>query len=374
MRLYISTPLSIIAGVGLVLAIIAATAIDRGGETVRWAKEKEIRAVASQVDLALARAARNAMASAELFAAMPGLPEAIEREDTPWLKGLLPIFQHQRAKYGVQGLTVLKAPTKVVFRMHDPGRFGDDIGSVRPMLVAASRLHESQTGLEVSSSGVAVRGVAPVFLKGAPVGLVEWLMGLLDIAKEIHEATDAEITFFINRNRLGDRASSDDRKIGPMSALASTDWEQVSSILTADDMEPVNAVRVDYRTWRRADYAMVLVPLFDYAGERMGTVVAIREINDFAHAAGLTRAILVAASIAATILCCGLVIVVIRGQVIRPMARLATRTVALTRGDFSSPVPDTGRADEVGEHADALESLRQSLLRRSLPQAPKKAA
>jgi methyl-accepting chemotaxis protein len=373
MRLSISTPLSIIAGIGLALAAVAGIAMDRGAETVRWAKEKEIRSVAAQVDRVLARASRSAMASAELFAAMPGIAGAIEQDDMTWFKGLVPIFQHQRSKYGVQGITLLRLPARVAFRTHDPGRYGDDVSASRPMIVETSRLHESRTGLEVSSSGVAMRGVAPVFLNGTPVGLVEWLVGLLDIAKEIHEATDAEITFFIDRARLDARAA-DDRRVGPMAALASTDWEQVSSLLHGDDLDPVNEVRVDYRTWHRTDYATVQVPLFDFAGERIGTVVAVREINEFARAFGLTRAILVTASVAGTLVCCGLVTVVVRGRVLRPMARLADRATALANGDFSAAVPGMGRANEVGEHAEALETLRQSLLRRALPQAPGKAA
>jgi HAMP domain-containing protein len=370
MRLYVAAPLSIIAGIGAVLSIVAVLAIGRSTDTVQWSKNKEMLRVATLISDVLRITTSNAVAQAELVAGMPGVGAALARQDREWLRSVLPVFQQQRAKYGVEGLTFIAPPALTVLRLSDPSRFGDDQSASRPMLLAASRLREAQGGLEISRTSIGLRGVAPVTNENRTVGLVEWRVGLFGIAREMNEVTDAEITVFFNRDRLVGNRAAEERQVGEMSALASTAWELTSALVRPEDLKPVNAVKVEFRTWRKTDYALVHVPLFDFAGERIGTVVAVAESNEFARAESANRAILTAAVIVGTLACAGLVLVVLRSRLLRPMGRLAERSERLSKGDFTSPVPDLGRKDEVGVQSAALESLRQSLLKRALPAPP----
>jgi methyl-accepting chemotaxis protein len=370
MRLYVAVPLSIIAGVGTVLAVLAFIAIGRSSDTVQWSKHKDMLRVGSLISEALRTATSDAVAQAELVAGMPGVSEAMARSDRDWLKSILPAFQQQRAKYGAEGLTFLTPPALTLIRLDDPGRFGDDQSASRPMLLAVSRLRESQGGLDVSRNSVGLRGVAPVSFENRLAGLVEWRVGLFGLARQMNELTEAEITIFFNRDRLVGNRAAEERQVGEMSAMASTSWGLTSALILPEDLKPVNAIKIDFRTLRGSDYAMVYVPLFDFAGDRVGTVLAVAERNEFAKAEHANRTILFTVVIAGTLVCSGLVLVVLRTRLLRPMSRLAERAQRLATGDFTSPVPDRGRTDEVGVHAAALESLRQSLLKRRLLQQP----
>jgi methyl-accepting chemotaxis protein len=59
----------------------------------------------------------------------------------------------------------------------------------------------------------------------------------------------------------------------------------------------------------------------------------------------------------------------LRGGVLRPLARLEQRVVALGGGDLSAPVPETGREDEIGRLARAAEALRCALARNAANEA-----
>lgn len=369
MRLSAAAPLTIIAGVAAVLGVIASIAVNRSAETARWARDREMAATASLIDVTLRQATRTAIAQAELLAGMPGVGSAVARQDRDWLKTVLPVFQRQRSKYGVDGVSFIRPPAIELLRLHDIPRFGDDQSAERPLLVATSRQHEAQGGLEITATSVGIRGIAPVFDNGNPVGLVEWRVGLFGVAQEIHEATKAEVTFFLDHGRLTGNRTAEERRLGPMAGLASTDWEQAAALLTGQDLEPVNNIKVDYRRWRSTDYAVVQVPLFDFAGDRVGTLAAVRETTDFTRAENIAKAGVIASALVGILACYGLVLVVLRGKILRPMGRLSTRATALARGDYSSAVSDTGRDDEVGEHAGALEKLRRNLLARTLPPA-----
>ena len=367
MRLQVSAPLLIMACVATVLSVVAMIAVERSAATVKWAKEKEMNGVAALVEATLRQSSRTATAQAELIAGMPGVGGALAAGDMAWLKQIVPTYQHQRAKFGVEGAAFVLPPAKIALRLHDLSRSGDDQSARRPLLVISNRLHEPQSGIEVSPTSSAMRGTAPVTFKGSHVGVMEWSVGLFTIAQEIHDIANAEVTFFLQEERLEGNRAAEDRRIGGMTGFVSTDWDLTSSLLRATDLETYNGTKLTYHSVHGIDYAAVHVPLFDFSSQRVGTVVAIREVGEFARVEKVLRAVLLTAVVVGTLACGGVVLTVVGGQLIRPMTRLSARARTLSSGDFSAPVSDLGREDEVGALAGALESLRQSLLRRIPP-------
>lgn len=367
MRLRVSAPLSIMASVAIVLAAIAMIASERSAATVQWAKEKEMNGIAALVEAGLRQSARTAVAQAELIAGMPGVGPALARGDVAWLKGIIPAYQHQRAKFGIEGAAFVTPPATVALRLHDAARMGDDQSAKRPILVVSNRLHEPQSGVEISPTSAAMRGTAPINHNGVHVGIVEWSIGLFTIAQEIHDATNAEVTFFVEPKRVEGNRTAEERRLGPVAGLVSTDWEQASSLLRPLDLEEFNGVKITYHTLHSVDYGAVHVPLFDFSGQRVGTVVAVREVNEFSRAQRVLRAVLTTAVIVGTLAIGVVVVMVITGMMVLPIGRLSNRAGTMAKGDFSSPVSDIHRDDEIGGFARALEAMRQSLLRRFPP-------
>ncbi|HXV29669.1 MAG TPA: cache domain-containing protein, partial [Sinorhizobium sp.] len=91
----------------------------------------------------------------------------------------------------------------------------------------------------------------------------------------------------------------------------------------------------------------------------------------------LTQSIIVAVVLVVVLI--GAMIVLIRGLAAKPVTRLATTIGALADGNTSVDVPMTGRGDELGVMAKAIEFFRQKLieieeLRRKTEEAEKEAA
>lgn len=88
-------------------------------------------------------------------------------------------LQELNARY----LEVHMAPdATVLLRMHRLERFGDRIGSLRPLVMKVLTTGEIQAGMEVSRHGAGYRGVVPVFEEGSvesPIAAIEVGLGLL---------------------------------------------------------------------------------------------------------------------------------------------------------------------------------------------------
>ena len=293
MRLSLSVPLSVMASVTLVLTVVADIAIDRSFESIRWAKDKQMEAVAATVNSTLREAGHNAMAQAELIAGMPGVSDAVAKSDVDWLKGMAPDYQRQRAKYGIDGASFVLPPATMLLRLHDLSRAGDDQSQKRPLLVTANTMQVPMSGLEISSTTIGMRGTAPVSSNGTHVGTVEWAIGLFRIAQEIHDSTNSEITFFIDRSRVEGNRLAEERLIGPMSGMVATDWELATSVVTPVDLEPFNGDKILYRNLHGTAYGIVHVPLYDFSSQRVGTVVAVRDVSEFTRAENTIRSIVI---------------------------------------------------------------------------------
>jgi len=79
-----------------------------------------------------------------------------------------------------------------------------------------------------------------------------------------------------------------------------------------------------------------------------------------AHAETMNR--LTVAALAIALIACTLVGIA-ASRLFRPFAAMSTRIEALAAGDTESPVGDTGRGDEIGAVARALETLREAVRR-----------
>jgi methyl-accepting chemotaxis protein len=105
-------------------------------------------------------------------------------------------------------------------------------------------------------------------------------------------------------------------------------------------------------------YGVVLIPLKSGAGASLGVIAIAKDFSQSRAAAG--RSVIWQGLIAVMGVLClaGIVIVVLRGFLLSPLAELNDRFAALARGAPSGPVEDAdGLCDELrtlAEHHDAI--------------------
>jgi methyl-accepting chemotaxis protein len=76
-------------------------------------------------------------------------------------------------------------------RAWKPNKFGDDLSSFRPSVVAVNNTKQAIVTFEVGNAGLSLRAVVPVLNKGEHLGSLEFMQGLNSVAKSFKKASGA---------------------------------------------------------------------------------------------------------------------------------------------------------------------------------------
>ena len=370
MKLKAIAPLAMVSCVAGVLALVSVLAYQDAGDTVNWAKGKQLAGISTMIEVFLHEQQLQTTAAAEQIASLPLVGELVAKNDREGLlKALLPGFRKQVTKYGVESLAIVTPPATTVVRLHEPERFGDDQSASRPILVFTNQTREVQSGLEISSVA-GIRGVAPVYNGTAHVAALEVATGLGPTLAELKSVTGADLTVLLKDSEVPANSKvrkNENRKVRDYIAAEATDWTFLAKALRETDVDRVNEGSIETRTVGGVDVGVIKVPLYNFAGKNVGAVFAVKEVSEFGRALkdALVR-LLVAAGIG-LVITAGASLLIISGMILRPLERLGKRLKALSTGDFSTKVEALARKDEIGEVATSVESVRVDLLRRFAP-------
>src|SRR5690606_20921882 len=86
---------------------------------------------------------------------------------------LVPAFQALKKDYAVDQLQFHTPPATSFYRVHMPGKSGDDLSSFRHTVVETNPTRKPIQGLEKGVAGLGIRGVVPVYHQDSHIGSVE---------------------------------------------------------------------------------------------------------------------------------------------------------------------------------------------------------
>ncbi len=370
MKLKVAAPLAMVSSVAAVLAFVSVLAYQDAGDTVEWAKGKQLASISTMIEVFLREQTLHTTEAAELLGSIPQVGEMVAKNDHDGLiKMLMPGYRKATTKYGVEALGIVSPPATTVARLHNPGKFGDDQSAYRPLLVFTNQTREVQSGLEIASVA-GVRGVVPVYNGTTHVGALEIATGLGATLAELKTITGAEMTVLLKDSAVpanSEVRKNEARKIRDFIAAEATDWTYLAKALRETDVDRVNEGGYETRTVGGLDVGVVKVPLFDFSGKNVGAIFAVKEISEFGRALKDALVRLVVAAGIGLIITGGMALLVTSGLLLRPVERLGKRLKTLAGGDFSTKVEAISRKDEVGDLAVSIESMRVDLLRRFPP-------
>ncbi len=93
----------------------------------------------------------------------------------------------------------------MLLRLHSPAHFGDNFTSNRQIVVTVHSTGKAQSGLEIGTSGLAVRGVAPLADGGKTVGSIEFGTKLEPVLAALKAATNADYAVLVDDRLLNGR-------------------------------------------------------------------------------------------------------------------------------------------------------------------------
>jgi methyl-accepting chemotaxis protein len=362
-----SAPAAIIAAVAIVIA--AATFASHrlfAGLTVA-VETGQFALMQSILDTALANAAGNALARAEIVAALPATRDAVAAKNRErLLADYAAMFAGQKERHGVDQAQFHVLPAVSLLRLQDPATFGDDLTRFRPMVVAANRDKAARKGLAIARNGPAVFGVAPVLdPQGRHVGTFEFGLEFAPLLDGLKAAYGLDIALFVEEKPLREFARgldpqmlSEQNRVGRFIRFHATNRGLTKALVADADLSAVIEPTRHVRETLGVPYGVLLVPLRDGAGDPLGVIMAASDFSG-SRAASL-RALVwqICIALSAIVVLAGIVIVVVRGFLLRPLDVLVGRAAALAAGERKAMVEPTDKfCTEVDKLAAHLERI-----------------
>lgn len=347
-----SAPAALIAAVIIVIAAMTFLSNRLFSGLIASVEADQFRLMQAVVDTSLRDAADEALARADIIAALPVTKQAVAARDrNRLLEEYKEMFAVQKNRRGVDQAQFHVPPAQSLLRLHNPAAFGDDLTRFRPMVVAANRDQAAHEGLAIARRGPAVFGIAPVTdPQGKFAGTFEFGLAFDPILDGLKAAYDLDFTLFVEEKPLREfarglnpSALSDQNRVGRFIRMHSTNGDLMRDLAGDADISSVKEpVRYTRDAMGRV-YGVLLVPLRDGSGSPLGVIAVARDFSGSRAAGGRSLVWQISLAIFAIVILAAVVIVVIRGFLIRPLDVLIARSAARAAGDAMPALEDADK-------------------------------
>jgi hypothetical protein len=288
MKIKLKAPLIVAVVALLTSAVSAYSSYSSNARMVEGAKKQELRTTATLIQTSIAEQSSKAAARAALVTSLPSIQEAFRARDREQLiKRLVPAFLDQRERYGVREGQFHLAPAISYLRVFDVNAGqGEDLSSFREMVLATNRRHEPQKGVEIGRRGLSIRGVVEVKDAEGPMGSFEVGMSFTPVLEETKKTAGYDVAVFVDDKLMSSVATliprpDQERIIGGFQNVEATNWQAVKPLVTPELLAKATDVVTRTQTVGGSDFGVVVVPLLDYKGSSIGSVVAVRRFDEF---------------------------------------------------------------------------------------------
>jgi methyl-accepting chemotaxis protein len=310
-----------------------------------------------------------ALSRAELLTDLPSVRKLFIAKDRPALLAeTLPMFKVQQEKHGIDQAQFHVLPAVSFLRLHSPEKFGDDLTKFRPMVLAVGQDHQVKKGVAIARSGPAIFGLVPINDDaGNYVGSFEMGIDFGSVLDGLKAAYGIELALFIEEGPLEEFAPGvpkevfvDENRMGKYLKFHSTNWGLLKQLVSSADLT-ADAEGIEYsRDAQGLSYGVQLIPVRNSGGVTLGVVALARDFSATRAAAGRSQVMQIATALFAAILLAGLVLIVIRGFLLRPLGVISERFAALASGDSQARVTEQETLCEelqgLGAHHETLRS------------------
>jgi methyl-accepting chemotaxis protein len=300
-----------------------------------------------------------ALVRSELLSSIPTVRAAFIARDRPKLLAeCKDMYKEQHEKYGLAQTQFHTPPGVSFLRLHDPDDFGDDQTGYRPMLTEANRDKALRKGVAITRAGPAISGIAPISDDtGQHVGTLEMGLDLSPMLDKMKQSYNLETAAFIDEKMLKDIATdipgdviSSQNRVGKFIRYYATNPELLRALVKDGDID-VTEPKSYSRKFSGSPWGVQLVPMYNYANRQIGMYALAMDFSEMRASEGRVRAWQGLAALFAIVALAGVILIVIRGVLLSPLASLNDRMAALADGDASKP------ADPLDSYCDELRTL-----------------
>ena len=341
--------LAISLTVAVACGILGTFSIVQQRALTQLALDQQLKLQYDSVIAAIDYEGRAALAVSSVVAALPPVADAIAREDRDGLAALLGDAMKALTAQGIPLITFQKPPAMVVYRVHAPKVFGDDISSRRSTVVEAIKTGKQIVGVEPGREALSIFGMTPIMRDGK-------IMANADVGAAFGKE-------FVDRakKRFGIDLAVHSYDGKDFKRLSSTFGDGV--VATADELKGViagAALRRD-ATVGGHPAAIYIGQIKNYAGQPVGILEVIKDTTEYEAAAASSQRNLILGTVAILIGAVLLALLLGRG-LSRPLAAITAVMNRLSGGEIDVTIPGSERHDELGTMAGAVDVFRRSMI------------
>lgn len=309
-------------------------------------------------------------AVADALATNPQVRDAFAAKDRERLAALTtPLYPKLKSEGITNWMFHTPEPDmKVFYRLHNPGKFGDQLNRFIDKEVV--RLHSQVSGNELAKAGFAVRILRPVYdAQGAVCGYVEFGEELGQFIHAMKNQTGDEYGLllskkYVDRQFWADSAATwkrrDNWDDNPSFVVAENTSASEKIIRFDGDLASVPANGVVLERFQQGDSVFVrgLFPIHDAAGNAVGAMFIVRDISSFYLAMRRTQSVLIVSIVAILTLGMLLVLALLTVLVFRRLQHIIVVATRVVGGDYETEI-NVSSDDEVGQFEQLFEQFRQ---------------
>lgn len=334
---------TILLALTVVTAAVAGLTISILRSSTEAVEQDQYALMGKIIEFNLSTAEDKAIARAEMIVNLPRIQELFNRGDRDGLAAeLKTMFEIQRDKYSVAQSQFHLAPASSFLRLHQPANFGDDLSTTRPIVVSVNKDGVARKGLSISKSGPGIFGVVPVPNGGAASkGTFEFGLEFGGVLDRVKTAYGLETVLFIDEARLklsapdlGGEVYSEKNRVGKYIKYSSTNWELMKQLVNDTELSQPGFEKEPYQRDANGNpYGIVGTLLRNPAGDVLGIIVTAKDFSSTRDSVASSTIYVILAAAFGLIISAGIVIVVIRGGIARPLASLSRGYQDLAAGE-----------------------------------------
>jgi methyl-accepting chemotaxis protein len=302
-----------------------------------------------QTDMAAIQ--RSASALALAFAGEPDIAGYIKTNDRQKLLDKFSTNMKAVNQIGsLQNITIADAKGNVVARAHAPDKFGDNYLGRRKTVASAIATGKVAAGIEPGRTGIGMYAVAPVFVDGNVVGVV-------DVGTELSNAYFAPLAERLDAE-IAVNVVSDGKLVNQSSTENGKTLLPAETIQAAFDGKPVfEASLLDGR-----DMLIKAVPFSSFSGEKIGVFEIGTDATDIIAEARAALWTMAGITLVTSLIALAVFFLFAR-SLGNTIGRLTGTMSRLAAGDLSAQIEGEDRPDETGAMARAVQVFKDNALK-----------